>query len=239
MFTFNRRVVVVGFGAVALTISMSAIAQKKYDTGASDTEIKIGNIVPYSGPVSAYGTIGNSAAAYIAKVNAEGGVNGRKINFISADDAYNPSRTVEVTRKLVEQDEVLAVFFAIGTAHNLAIQKYMNTRKVPQLFVGTGATQFGNTKENPWTIGWQPTYLAEGRAFAQHILQSKPTAKVAVLMQNDDFGKDLLKGLMVGFGDKGTGTVVSQQTYETISDQLHVSYEFKVCLKGVEDQKNL
>ncbi len=215
MFTFNRRVVVVGFGAVALTISMSAIAQKKYDTGASDTEIKIGNIVPYSGPVSAYGTIGNSAAAYIAKVNAEGGVNGRKINFISADDAYNPSRTVEVTRKLVEQDEVLAVFFAIGTAHNLAIQKYMNTRKVPQLFVGTGATQFGNTKENPWTIGWQPTYLAEGRAFAQHILQSKPTAKVAVLMQNDDFGKDLLKGLMVGFGDKGTGTVVSQQTYET------------------------
>lgn len=215
MFTFNRRIVAGGFAAITLSISMGALAQKKYDTGASDTEIKIGNIVPYSGPVSAYGTIGNSAGAYIAKINAEGGVNGRKINFISVDDAYNPSKTVEVTRKLVEQDEVLGVFLAIGTAHNLAIQKYMNTKKVPQLFVGTGATQFGNTKENPWTIGWQPTYLAEGRAFAQHILQTKPTAKVAVLMQNDDFGKDLLKGLLVGFGDKGASTVVSQQTYET------------------------
>jgi len=229
MFTFKRRTLCASLGAIALTISFGALAQKKYDIGANDTEIKIGNIVPYSGPVSAYGTIGSSAAAYIKKVNAEGGVNGRKINFISLDDAYNPSKTVEVTRKLVEQDEVLGVFLAIGTAHNLAIQKYMNTKKVPQLFVGTGATQFGNTKENPWTIGWQPTYLTEGRAFAQHILQSKPNAKVAVLVQNDDFGKDLLRGLMVGFGDKDSKMVVSQQTYETTDPTIDSQI---VTLKG-------
>jgi branched-chain amino acid transport system substrate-binding protein len=216
-FPLQRRTLVVGLVAAgsALSFISTAHAQKRYDTGASDTGIKIGNIVPYSGPVSAYGTIGKSAAAYIAKINAEGGVNGRKIDFISLDDAFTPSKTVEQARKLVEQDEVFAVFLPIGTSHNLAIQKYLNAKKVPQLFVGSGATMWGNTKDNPWTIGWQPTYNAEAKAFAQHIVQSRPNAKVAVLMANDDFGKDNLKGLLEGFGDKAKTMIVTQQTYET------------------------
>jgi len=202
--------------AAALTFcSTVTYAQKRYDTGVSDVEIKIGNILPYSGPVSAYGTIGKSAAAYFAKVNAEGGVNGRKINFISVDDAYTPSKTVEQARKLVEQDEVFAIFLPLGTAHNLAIQKYLNAKKVPQMFVGSGASQWGNVKEFPWTIGWQPTYTAESRAFGKHIVATKPGAKIAILMQNDDFGKDYLRGLMEGLGDKAKSSVVAQQTYET------------------------
>jgi ABC-type branched-subunit amino acid transport system substrate-binding protein len=206
---------VAGLAAASLSLGTAVHAQKKYDTGASDTEIKIGNIAPYSGPVSAFGTIGKSAAAYIDKVNADGGVNGRKIKFISLDDAFTPSKTVEQTRKLVEQDEVLAVFLPIGTSHNLAIQKYLNAKKVPQLFVGSGATMWGEIKTNPWTIGWQPTYNAEARAYAQHIVQTRPNAKVAVLMANDDFGKDNLKGLLDGFGDKAKSMIVTQQTYET------------------------
>lgn len=201
--------------ALAASLGCAAHAQKRYDTGASDTEIKIGNILPYSGPVSAYSTIGKSAAAYIAKVNAEGGVNGRKIQFISVDDAYTPSKTVEQARKLVEQDEVFAIFLPIGTAHNLAIQKYLAAKKVPQLFVGSGATRFGDIKQNPWTIGWQPTNHAEAVAYAQHILQARPNAKIAILMQNDDFGKDYLQGVMDGLGAKAKSMVVSHQTYET------------------------
>lgn len=212
---FSRRTLVVSLAAASVSLAVPAFAQKRYDTGASDTEIKIGNIVPYSGPVSAFGTIGKSAAAYIAKVNADGGVNGRKINFVSVDDAFTPSKTVEQTRKLVEQDEVFAVFLPVGTSHNLAIQRYLNAKKVPQLFVGSGATMWGDIKTNPWTIGWQPTYNAEARAFAQHIMESKPNAKVAVLMSNDDFGKDNLKGLLEGFGDKAKSLIVTQQTYET------------------------
>lgn len=212
---FTRRTIVVGMAAALSLASAGAQAQKRYDTGASDTEIKIGNIVPYSGPVSAYGTIGKTAAAYLAKVNAEGGVNGRKINFISVDDAYTPSKTVEQARKLVEQDEVFAIFLPIGTAHNVAIQKYLNAKKVPQLFVGSGATQWGNVKDFPWTIGWQPTYTAEARAFGKHIIATKPAAKVAILMQNDDFGKDFQKGVMDGLGEKAKTAVVAQQTYET------------------------
>ncbi|MDO8705586.1 MAG: ABC transporter substrate-binding protein [Sulfuricaulis sp.] len=212
---FNRRMIVVAIAAAMSLVNVGAQAQKRYDTGASDTEIKIGNIAPYSGPVSAYGTIGKTAAAYLAKVNAEGGVNGRKINFISVDDAYNPSKTVEQARKLVEQDEVFAIFLPIGTAHNVAIQKYLNAKKVPQLFVGSGATQWGNVKDFPWTIGWQPTYTAEARAFGKHIIATKPAAKVAILMQNDDFGKDFQKGVMDGLGDKAKTAVVAQQTYET------------------------
>lgn len=202
--------------AAALTLlAGTAQAQKRYDPGASDTEIRIGNILPYSGPASAYGTIGKAAAAYIARVNAEGGVNGRKINFISVDDGYSPPKTVEQARKLVEQDEVLALFLPLGTAGNLAIQKYMNARKVPQLFVGSGASRFGEIATNPWTIGWQPTNRGEALAYAQYLLKSQPGAKVAVLLQNDDFGKDYLRGFMEGLGDKARAMVVSQQTYET------------------------
>lgn len=209
---FRRQIIV----SAALALSLGgAYAQKRYDVGASDTEIKIGNILPYSGPASAYGTIGKAAAAYIAQVNAQGGVNGRKITFLSVDDAYTPPKTVELARKLVEQDEVLAIFLPLGTTHNLAIQKYMNARKVPQLFVGSGASRFGEVKENPWTIGWQPTNRAEAMAYAQYILKNNPNAKIAVLMQNDDFGKDYQKGFLEGLGDKAKSMVVSQQTYET------------------------
>ena len=190
----------------------------------SDTEIKIGNIVPYSGPASAYGTIGKSMAAYFAKVNAEGGVNGRKFNFISVDDGYSPPKTVEQTRKLVEQDEVFGIFMALGTAHNAATQRYLNSKKIPQLFVASGATRFGEIKENPWTMGWQPTYQAEARAYAQHILQTKPNAKIAILSQNDDFGRDFLKGFNDTLGDKAKNMVVVQQTYEvtdpTVDSQI-------------------
>jgi branched-chain amino acid transport system substrate-binding protein len=215
--------------ALGLAVAGGALAQKKYDTGATDTEIKIGHLVPYSGPVSAYGTIGKSVAAYFAKVNADGGINGRKVNVLSLDDAYTPSRTVEQARKLVEQDEVLLMFGTLGTAHNMAIQRYMNAKKVPQLFVATGATRFGDPKGFPWTMGWQPTYQAEGQIYAQHILSTKPNAKIGILMQNDDFGKDYLKGFIDGLGDKAKAMVVSQQTYEvtdpTVDSQL-------VALKG-------
>lgn len=209
----RRRLLSLAVLAAATLSCLPAQAQKRYDAGATDTEIKIGNVAPYSGPVSAYGTIGKTAAAYIAKVNAEGGVNGRKINYITYDDAFTPAKTVEQVRKLVEQDEVLAVFFPIGTSHNLAIQKYMNTKKVPQLFVGTGATRFGEVKENPWTIGWQPTYNAEAVIFGQHIVRTKPNAKIGVLQVNDDFGKDFMKGLLEGLGAKAKDLVL--QTYET------------------------
>ncbi|WP_052319376.1 ABC transporter substrate-binding protein [Burkholderia sp. A9] len=212
----DRRTFIACLAAASLTLATTeTYAQKKYDPGVTDTEIKIGNILPYSGPVSAYGTIGKSAAAYFAKINAEGGVNGRKINFISVDDAYTPSKTVEQARKLVEQDQVLAIFLPLGTANNLAIQKYLTIKKVPQLFVGSGATRFGEVKQNPWTIGWQPTNHAEAVAYAQHILQTKPNAKVAILMQNDDFGKDYYQGIVDGLGNKAKSMVVSYQTYET------------------------
>jgi branched-chain amino acid transport system substrate-binding protein len=215
--------------ALGLAAAGGALAQKKYDTGATDTEIKVGHLVPYSGPVSAYGTIGKSVSAYFAKVNADGGINGRKVNVLSLDDAYTPSRTVEQARKLVEQDEVLLMFGTLGTAHNMAIQRYMNAKKVPQLFVATGATRFGDPKGFPWTMGWQPTYQAEGQIYAQHILSTKPNAKIGILMQNDDFGKDYLKGFIDGLGDKAKAMVVSQQTYEvtdpTVDSQL-------VALKG-------
>src|SRR5712691_4592598 len=187
---------VIAFAATA----GSALAQKKYDTGATDTEIKIGNIMPYSGPASAYGVIGKTEEAYFKKINAEGGINGRKINFISYDDAYSPPKTVEQARKLVESDEVLFIFQSLGTPPNTAIQKYMNSKKVPQLFVATGATKWGDPKEFPWTMGWQPNYQSESRIYARYILKEKPDAKIAVLYQNDDYGKDYVKGLKDGLG---------------------------------------
>jgi ABC-type branched-subunit amino acid transport system substrate-binding protein len=193
----------------------SAMAQKKYDPGASDTEIKIGNIMPYSGPASAYGTIGKAEAAYFKKINDEGGVNGRKINFISVDDGYSPPKAVEMARRLVEQDQVLLVFNSLGTPSNSAIHKYMNAKKVPQLFVATGATKWDDPKNFPWTMGWQPNYQTEAAIYAKHVLQTKPDAKIAVLYQNDDYGKDYLKGFEDGLGDKAKTMIVAKASYET------------------------
>jgi branched-chain amino acid transport system substrate-binding protein len=201
--------------AVLAVTSSGALAQKKYDVGATDTEIKIGNIMPYSGPVSAYGVIGKTEAAYFNKINAEGGINGRKINFISYDDAYSPPKTVEQARKLVESDEVLLIFKSLGTPPNTAIQKYMNSKKVPQLFVATGATKWNDPKDFPWTMGWQPNYQSETQIYAKYILKNKPNAKIAVLYQNDDYGKDYLKGLKDGLGAKGASMIVAEDSYET------------------------
>jgi ABC-type branched-subunit amino acid transport system substrate-binding protein len=192
-----------------------ALAQKKYDTGATDTEIKIGNIMPYSGPASAYGVIGKTEAAYFKKINDAGGINGRKINFISYDDAYSPPKTVEQARKLVESDEVLFVFNALGTPPNSAIHKYMNSKKVPQLFVATGATKWNDPRDFPWTMGWQPNYQSEARIYAKYILKEKPAGKIAVLYQNDDYGKDYLKGLKDGLGAKAASMIVAEESFET------------------------
>jgi ABC-type branched-subunit amino acid transport system substrate-binding protein len=192
-----------------------ALAQKKYDTGATDTEIKIGNIMPYSGPASAYGIIGKTEAAYFKKINAEGGINGRKINFVSYDDAYSPPKAVEQARKLVESDEVLLVFNSLGTPSNSAIQKYMNAKKVPQIFVATGATKWNDPKDFPWTMGWQPSYQSESRIYAKYLLKEKPDAKIAVLYQNDDYGKDYLKGLKDGLGAKAAAMIIAEESFET------------------------
>jgi branched-chain amino acid transport system substrate-binding protein len=194
--------------------SGGALAQKKYDTGATDTEIKIGNIMPYSGPASAYGVIGKTEAAYFKMINAEGGINGRKINFISYDDGYSPPKAVEQARKLVESDEVLLLFNPLGTPSNTAIQKYLNAKKVPQLFVATGATKWNDPKNFPWTMGWQPSYQSEARIYAKYLMKEKPDAKVAILFQNDDFGKDYLKGLKDGLGPKAS-MIVAEESYET------------------------
>jgi branched-chain amino acid transport system substrate-binding protein len=225
MAAIQSRLVAFSAGVVVLIATCSvALAQKKYDVGASDTEIKIGNIMPYSGPASAYGVIGKTEAAYFNKINAEGGVNGRKINFISYDDAYSPPKTVEQARKLVESDEVLLIFQSLGTPSNTAIQKYMNAKKVPQLFVATGATKWNDPKQFPWTMGWQPNYQSETRIYAKIILKQNPGAKIAVLYQNDDFGKDYLKGLKDGLGTKAASMIVAEESYElsepTIESQI-------------------
>jgi len=199
---------------LAASIS-GASAQKKYDTGATDTEIKIGNIMPYSGPASAYGVIGKTEEAYFKKINAEGGINGRKINFISYDDAYSPPKAVEQARKLVESDEALIIFNSLGTPSNSAIHKYMNAKKVPQLFVATGATKWNDPKEFPWTMGWQPSYQSEGHIYAKYLLKEKPGAKIAVLYQNDDYGKDYLKGLKDGLGEKAASMIIAEESFET------------------------
>jgi branched-chain amino acid transport system substrate-binding protein len=205
----------VAIGAIAFASTGSALAQKKYDSGASDTEIKIGNIMPYSGPASAYGVIGKTEAAYFNKINAEGGINGRKISFITYDDGYSPPKAVEQARKLVESDEVLVVFNPLGTPSNTAIEKYMNSKKVPQLFVATGATKWNEPKEFPWTMGWQPSYQSEARIYAKYLLKEKPDAKIGVFYQNDDFGKDYLKGLKDGLGAKAASMIITEEGYET------------------------
>ncbi len=212
----TKHLLISTIAVIALAVAApSAMAQKKYDPGASDTEIKIGNIMPYSGPASAYGTIGKAEAAYFKKINDEGGVNGRKINFISVDDGYSPPKAVEMARRLVEQDQVLLVFNSLGTPSNSAIHKYMNAKKVPQLFVATGATKWDDPKNFPWTMGWQPNYQTEAAIYAKHVLQTKPDAKIAVLYQNDDYGKDYLKGFEDGLGDKAKTMIVAKASYET------------------------
>src|SRR5213080_177835 len=209
-----------------------ALAQKKYDTGATDTEVKVGHIVPYSGPASAYGIIGKTEEAYFKMINENGGINGRKIKFISYDDAYSPPKAVEQVRKLVESDEVLVVFNPLGTPSNTAIQKYLNSKKVPQLFVATGATKWDDPKHFPWTIGWQPNYQGEGRIYASYILKERPNGKIGVLYQNDDFGKDYLKGVKDGLGDKAKAMFAVEASYETTDptvDSLIVSMKAAGC----------
>ncbi len=201
------------FAALALAFAAApALAQNA--PGVTDAEIKIGNTNPYSGPASAYGTIGKTIAAYFNKVNDEGGINGRKINFISYDDGYSPPKTVEQVRKLVESDEVAFLFQTLGTPTNSAIHKYVNVKKVPHLFVATGATKWGQPKKFPWTMGWQPNYQSEGRIYAKYLLDNKPDGKIAVLYQNDDYGKDVLRGVKDGLGDKAESMIVAQASYE-------------------------
>ncbi|MDE2602436.1 MAG: ABC transporter substrate-binding protein [Bradyrhizobium sp.] len=208
--------------AIALTAS-AAYAQKKYDPGATDTEIKIGQTVPFSGPASAYATLGKAEAAYIKMINDEGGINGRKINLIQYDDAYSPPKTVEQVRKLVEDDEVLLTYQLVGTPPNAAVQKYLNAKKVPQLFSATGASRFSDPKNFPWTMGFNPNYFVEGRIYGQYILKNHPDAKVGVLYQNDDLGKDYLNGIKAGLGDKAS-MIVAEASYEisqpTIDSQI-------------------
>jgi ABC-type branched-subunit amino acid transport system substrate-binding protein len=213
--SFRTLLGTLGLSGLIIAIAMaSAIAEKKYDPGVTDTEIKIGNIMPYSGPASAYGTIGRTEAAYFRRINAAGGINGRKIRFISYDDAYSPPKAVEQARKLVESDEVFLIFNSLGTPSNTAIQKYMNMKKVPQLFVQSGATKWNDPKEFPWTMGWQPNYQNEARIYARYILKETPSARIAVLYQNDDYGKDYLKGLKDGLGTKAASMLVAEEAYE-------------------------
>ncbi len=219
-----KRTLVPVAALLAAALALPALAQKKYDPGASDTEIKVGHTNPYSGPASAYGAIGKSIAAYFRMVNERGGINGRKVNFVSYDDGYSPPKTVEMARKLVEQDEVLLLFQSLGTPSNTAIHKYMNAKKVPQLFVATGATKWNDPKAFPWTMGWQPNYQTEARIYARHILQTKPNAKIAVLYQNDDYGKDYLKGFEDGLGPQHQKMIVAKASYEvsepTVDSQI-------------------
>jgi branched-chain amino acid transport system substrate-binding protein len=210
----------------------SASAETRYDPGASDTEIKIGNIMPYSGPASAYAVAGTIEAAYFQMINDQGGINGRKINFISYDDAYNPAKAVEQARRLVESDEVLAIFNPLGTPSNTAIQKYLNARHVPQLFVGAGSESFGNPSSFPWTMGWQPPYRSEGRIYARYLLAQKPDARIAVLYQNDDLGKEVLKGLKEGLGARAS-MIVREESYE-ISEPTIDSHILNLKASGAD-----
>ncbi len=222
--------------AAALTLALSATAataQKKYDPGASDTEIKIGQTVPFSGPASAYASIGKTQAAYFNMINDQGGVNGRKIKLIQYDDAYSPPKAVEQVRKLVEDDEVLLTFQIIGTPSNAAVQKYLNAKKVPQLFAATGATRFTDPKNFPWTMGYNPNYFTEGRIYGQYILKEHPNAKIGVLYQNDDLGKDYLNGIKAGLGDKASSMIVAEASYE-VSDPTIDSQILKLKAAGAD-----
>ncbi|MBV1694783.1 MAG: ABC transporter substrate-binding protein [Hyphomicrobiales bacterium] len=224
--TLHRRTFL-GASAFALSLSLAAaptLAQKKYDEGASDTEIRIGNTMPYSGNASAYGNIGRTIEAVFKMVNDNGGINGRKITFITYDDGYAPPKTVEMVRKLVEEDKVLVLFNTLGTPGNTAIHRYMNQRKVPHMFLATGASKWGQPKDFPWTMGWQPDYVTEGAIYAKHILETVPDAKIGVLMQNDDYGKDYFNGFKQGLGKDNEKKIVQLSTYEvtdpTVDSQM-------------------
>ena len=211
-----KRIIAMSLSAVSFVfVSGAAWTAGQYGPGAGDTEIKIGNTMPYSGPASSYGVIGKSEAAYFAMINEQGGIKGRKINFVSRDDSYSPPKTVEQVRKMVEEEGVLLLFQTLGTPSNTAIQGYLNDNKVPQLFVATGADKWNDPKNHPWTMGWQPSYRIEARIYARYILKTQPDAKIAVLYQNDDFGKDYLIGLREGLGDKANQLIVTSQSYET------------------------
>lgn len=215
----NRRLAALRPAGVLLLAALgvsNAMAQKMYDTGASDTEIRLGMTMPYSGPGSAYGIVGRVNEAYFAMLNERGGINGRKINLITYDDQYSPPRTVEMARRLVEQDEVLATYGNFGAAPNAAIQRYMNQKKVPQLMLTTGADRFNDPKNAPWTTPFLPSNFTEGRLYGMNISQTRPQAKIAVLFQNDDFGKDLLKGLKSALAEKGGPTLVAEASYEIV-----------------------
>ncbi|MCS3730417.1 ABC transporter substrate-binding protein [Bradyrhizobium betae] len=220
--------------ALGLALSVSAAnAQKKYDPGASDTEIKVGQTMPFSGPASAYSSIGKTQAAYFKMINDQGGINGRKINLIQYDDAYSPPKAVEQIRKLVESDEVLLTFQIIGTPVNAAVQKYLNSKKVPQLFAATGASRFTDPKNFPWTMGFNPNYFVEGRIYGQYILKEHPNAKIGVLYQNDDLGKDYLNGIKAGLGDKAAKMIVTEASYE-VSDPTVDSQVLKIKDAGAD-----
>ena len=211
-----KRIIAMSLSAVSFVfVSGAAWTAGQYGPGAGDTEIKIGNTMPYSGPASSYGVIGKSEAAYFAMINEQGGIKGRKINFVSRDDSYSPPKTVEQVRKMVEEEGVLLLFQTLGTPSNTAIQGYLNDNKVPQLFVATGADKWNDPKNHPWTMGWQPSYRIEARIYARYILKAQPDAKIGVLYQNDDFGKDYLIGLREGLGDKANQLIVASQSYET------------------------
>jgi branched-chain amino acid transport system substrate-binding protein len=220
--------------ALAIALAASpALAQKKYDTGATDTEIKIGQTNPFSGPASSYATIGKTQAAYIKMINDQGGVNGRKINLIQYDDAYSPPKTVEQVRKLVESDEVLLTFQVLGTPGNAAVQKYLNSKKVPQLFAATGASRFTDPKNFPWTMGFNPNYFVEGRIYGTYIIKNHPNAKIGILYQNDDLGKDYINGIKAGLGDKAASMIVSEASYE-VSDPTIDSQILKIKDAGAD-----
>lgn len=226
---FHRRLALAALASLC-TVS-SAWAQKKYDPGASDTEIRIGMTMPYSGPVSSYGIIGKVNEAYFKMLNDKGGINGRKVKFITYDDQYNPAKATEAVRRLVEQDEVLAVYGNLGSAANAGVARYMNVKKVPHIFLGVGVERFADPQNFPWTMPFMPSYDGEGRLYAQNILKTKPDAKIAVLYQNDDFGKDLLKGLKAGLGDKAKSMIVSEASFE-ISDPTVDSQVIKLQGSG-------
>ncbi len=229
----RRSILAAAPAALSLAMPRLSFAAKTYGPGVTDTEIKIGNTCFYTGPASSYGTIGKAMAAYYKMINDQGGVNGRKINFLSYDDAYSPPKTVEQTRRLVEQDKVLLDAGPLGTPTNSAIWHYMNEKKVPQLFVSTGATKWDDPKGHPWTIGWQPNYQSEGRVYATYILKEKPDAKVGVLYQNDDFGKDYLKGVKDGLGNNSKAKVIVEASYET-TDPTVKSQVVDMKAKGVD-----
>ncbi|MGN1285789.1 MAG: ABC transporter substrate-binding protein, partial [Bradyrhizobium sp.] len=216
-----------------LLATQALAGEKRYGPGVSDTEIKIGNTSPYSGPASAFSMVAKTEEAYFRKINAEGGVNGRRITFLSYDDAYSPPKTVEQTRRLVENDEVLLIFNALGTAANSAVQKYLNAKRVPQLFVSSGAAKWNDPKNFPWTMGFTPSYETEGYIYARHALRERPAAKIAILFQNDDFGKDYLKGIKRGLGDKAVSMIVAEEAFD-VSEPTIDSHLVKLKASGAD-----